>query len=167
MHLFRGISPKRVLTLQNTLIFLASEMLEKFLLRSDYIFGLSLMPENQSSKKFSILTSRFEGQVQTACSQHGLSAKWSVCLIFTSAVASRLVISCTGYCVEWVRKKWPFQYIRSKVCQATSPYPSKSKKSQITICVSINSEGTSKSKINQFLQNGSLDFNPTYLIMFY
>ena len=143
------------------------KMLEKFLWRSDYIFGLSLMPENQSSKKFSILTSRFEGQVQTACSHHGPSAKWSVYLIFTSAVASRLVISCTGYCVEWVRKKWPFQYIRSKVCQATSPYPSKSNKSQNTICVNINSEGTSKSRINQFLQNGSLELNLTYLIMFY
>ena len=125
-----------------TLIFLLDKMLEKFLWRSDYIFGLSLMPENQSSKKFSILTSRFEGQVQTACSHHGPSAKWSVYLIFTSAVASRLVISCTGYFVEWVRKKWPFQYIRSKVCQPTKPYPSKSNKSQNTICVNINSEGT-------------------------
>ena len=47
-----------------TLIFLVGEMPEKFLWRSDYIFRLSLMPENQSSKKFSILTSRFEGQVQ-------------------------------------------------------------------------------------------------------
>ena len=130
------------LYLENTLIFLVGEMLEKFLWRSDYIFGLSLMPENQSSKNFSILTSRFEGQVQTACSHHGPSAKWSVYLIFTSAVASRLVISCTGYCVEWVRKKWPFQYIRSKVCQATSPYPAKSNKSQTTICANINAEGT-------------------------
>jgi len=69
-------------------------MLEKFLWRSDYIFGLSLMPEIQSSEKFSILTSRFEGQVQTACSHHGSFAKRSA---FTSAVASRLVISCTGY----------------------------------------------------------------------
>ena len=83
-----------------TLIFLVGEMLEKFFWRSDYIFGLSLIPENQSSKKISILISRFEGQVQTACSHHGPSAKRSVYLIFTSAVASRLVISCTGYCVE-------------------------------------------------------------------
>ena len=150
-----------------TLIFLVGEMLEKFLWKSDYIFGLSLMPENQSSKNFSILTSRFEGQVQTACSHHSPSAKWSVYLIFTSAVASRLVISCTGYCVEWVRKKWPFQYITSKVCQATKPYPSKSNKNQNTICVNINAEGTLKSRINQFLQNGSLELNLTYLIMFY
>ena len=85
---------------QITLVFLEGEMLEKVLWRSAYIFGLSLMPEIQSSKKISILTSRFEGQVQTACSHHGPSAKWSVYLIFTSAVASRLVISCTGYCVE-------------------------------------------------------------------
>ena len=85
-----------------TLIFLIGEMLEKFLLRSDYIFGLSLMPGIQWSKNFSTLTSRFEGQVPTACSHHGPSAKWSVYLIFTSAVASRLVISCTGYCVEGV-----------------------------------------------------------------
>ena len=140
-------------------------MLEKVLWRSDYIFCLSLMPENQSSKNF--LISRFEGQVQTACSHHGPSAKWSVYLIFTSAVASRLVISCTGYCVEGVRKKWPFQYIRSKVCQATPPYPSKSNKSQNTICVNINSEGTSKSRINPFLQNGSLELNLMYLIIFY
>ena len=83
-----------------TLIFLVGEMLEKFLWRSSYIFGLSLMPEIQSSKNFSILTSCFEGQVQTACSHHGPYAKWSVYLNFTSAVASRLVISCTGYCVE-------------------------------------------------------------------
>ena len=125
------------------------------------------MPGIQSCKNCFILTSPFEGLVQTACSHHGPSAKWSVYLIFTSAVASRLVISCTGYCVEGVRKKWPFQYIRSKVCQATSPYPSKSNKSQNTICVNINSEGTSKSRINQFLQNGSLELNLTYLIMFY
>ena len=142
-------------------------MLEKFLWRSDYIFGLSLMPENQSSKKFSILTSRFEGQVQTACSHHGPSAKWSVYLIFTSAVASRLVISCTGYCVEWVRKKWSFQYITSKVCQATKPCPSKSNKSQSTICVNISSEGTLKSRIHGFLQNGLLELNLTYLKRFY
>ena len=107
--------------------------------------------------------SRFEGLVQTACSHHGPSAKWSVYLIFTSAVASRLVISCTGYCVEWVRKKWPFQYIRSKVCQATSPYPSKSNKSQNTICVNINSEGTLKSRIHGFLQKGSLELKLSYL----
>ena len=56
-------------------------MIEKFLWRSDYIFGLSLMPEYQSIKKFSILTSCFEGQVQTACSHHSPSAKWSVYLI--------------------------------------------------------------------------------------
>ena len=95
------------------LIFLVGEMLEKFLWRSDYIFGLSFMPENQSSKNFSILTSRFEGQVQTACSHHGPSAKWFVYLInevpfiiiFTFALASRLVISCIGYCVGEVGKK--------------------------------------------------------------
>ena len=68
----------------DTLIFLIGEVLEKVLRRSDNIFGLSLMPEIQSSKKFSILTSRFKGQVQTACSHHGPSAKWSVYLIFTS-----------------------------------------------------------------------------------
>ena len=64
-----------------TLIFLVGEMLEKFLWRSDYIFGLSLTPENQSSKKFSILTSHFEGQVQKACSHQGPSAKLSIYLI--------------------------------------------------------------------------------------
>ena len=63
------------------------------------------MPGIQSCKNHFILMSHFEGLVQTACSHHGPSAKWSVHLIFTSAVASRLVISCTGYCVEWVRKK--------------------------------------------------------------
>ena len=91
-----------------TLIFLIGEMLEKFLWQSDYIFGLNLMPGVQWSKNFSILTSHFEGQVQTACSHHGPSAKWSVYLIFTSAVASSLVITCTGYCVEWVRKNGHF-----------------------------------------------------------
>ena len=120
------------------------------------------MPGIQSCKNCFILTSPFEGLVQTACSHHGPSAKWSVYLIFTSAVVSRLVIFCTGYCVEGVRKKWPFQYIRSKVCQATSPYPSKSNKSQNTICVNINSEGTSKSRIHGFHQKGSLELNLTY-----
>ena len=124
---------------------------EKVFRTSYNIFLKSLMPGIQSCKNCFILTSPFEGLVQTACSHHGPSAKWSVYLIFTSAVASRLVISCTGYCVEGVRKKWPFQYIRSKVCQATSPYPSKSNKSQNTICVNINSEGTLKSRIHGFL----------------
>ena len=121
------------------------------------------MPGIQSCKNCFILTSPFEGLVQTACSHHGPSAKWSVYLIFTSAVVSRLVIFCTGYCVEGVRKKWPFQYIRSKVCHATLPYPSKSNKSQNTICVNINSEGTLKSIIHGFLQKGSLELILTYL----
>ena len=92
------------------------------------------MPGIQSCKNCFILTSPFEGLVQTACSHHGPSAKLSVYLIFTSAVVSGLVIFRTGYSVEGVRKKWPFQYIRSKVCQATSPYLAKSNKSQTTIC---------------------------------
>ena len=117
------------------------------------------MPGIQSCKNCFILTSRFEGLVLTACSHHSPTAKWSVYLIVTSAVASRLVISCTGYCVEWVRKKWPFQYITSKVCRPTVPYPSKSNKSQCRICLNISSEGTLKSRIHGFLQKGSFELN--------
>jgi len=113
-----------------TLIFLAGEMLEKFLWRSDYIFGLSLMPENQSSKKFSILTSRFEGQVQTACSHHGPSAKWSLYLILTSAIACRL-----DTVLSESEKNSHLSTLdpNSKVCQPTKPFPSKSNKSRNTI----------------------------------
>ena len=46
----------------DTLIFLIGEVLEKVLRRSDNIFGLSLMPEIQWSKKFSILMSVLKGR---------------------------------------------------------------------------------------------------------
>ena len=72
-----------------TLIFLVDVIQEKVFRTSYNIFLTSLMPGIQSCKNCFILMSRFEGLVQTACSHHGPSAKWSVYLIFTSAVAYR------------------------------------------------------------------------------
>ena len=142
-------------------------MLEKVLWRSNYIFSLSLMPEIKSSKKFPILTSRFERQVQTACSHHGPSAEWSVYLNLPLLLPLDWLFPVLDTVLSESEKKWPFQYIRSKVCQPTKPYPLKSNKSQNTICVNINSEGTLKSRIHGFLQNGSLELNLTYLKIFY